>query len=66
MQHFTGQELERLRAEHPMFEFWVVFRAVGGVTWHARPLGLEKPVYNADSPGELEKNLAEPAGGSRR
>ena len=57
MEHYTGTELERLRREHPAWEFWVVYRAVGSPTWHARPLGLEKPVYNADSPGELERQL---------
>jgi hypothetical protein len=59
MRHYTGDELLRLRRDHPMFEIWVVYRAIGGVTWHARPLGLEKPVYTADSPEELEDKLAD-------
>lgn len=57
MRHYTGQELERLRREHTAWEFWVVYRAIGGVTWHARPLGLDRPVYNANSPEELEEKL---------
>jgi hypothetical protein len=59
MRYYAGQELERLRREHPMFEFWVVHRAVQGPVWCVRPLGLEKPVFNADSPAELEKKLTD-------
>jgi hypothetical protein len=66
VEHYTRRELERLRAEHPLWEFWVIYRAVGSVTWCARSKGLEKPVCNADSPEELEEKLAEPAGGSCR
>lgn len=58
MRHYTGQELERLRREHPLFEFWTIYPAVGGMIWCARPLGLEKPVINTDSPEELERRLA--------
>ena len=57
VEHYTGRELERLRREHPMFEFWVIHRAVDGQTWCARPGGLEKPIYNADSPEELVQRL---------
>lgn len=59
MRHYTGQELERLRREHPLFEFWVVYPAVGGAIWCARPKGLERPVFNADSPDDLEEKIAQ-------
>jgi hypothetical protein len=59
MRHYADRELERLSREHPVWEFWVVFRAMQGPVWCARPLGLTKPVLNADSPAELVKKLSD-------
>jgi hypothetical protein len=58
MRNRVAELLEQLREDHPLWEFWVIHRAIGGVTWCARPTGLEKPVFNADSPEELEERLA--------
>jgi hypothetical protein len=58
MEYYADRELARLRADHPMWEFWVVYRAVGAPVWCARPLGLEMPVWNAGSPEELVKRLS--------
>jgi hypothetical protein len=57
VRHYTGDELLRLRRDHPMFEFWVIYTAVRGPLWCARPVGLEKPVVSADSPEELVGKL---------
>jgi hypothetical protein len=59
MRNQVEELLEQLREDHPLWTFWVIYRAIGGVTWCARPKGLEKPVFNADSVGELEKKLAD-------
>jgi hypothetical protein len=58
MRDMTQELLATLRADHPMFDFWIVHRVYGGPVWCAKPKGLDKPVLNADSLDELEEKLA--------
>jgi hypothetical protein len=54
-----GEAAERLQAEHPAWQIWVVYRAVGGVVWCARRRDGEGKVINEDSPTALGAAIGE-------
>jgi hypothetical protein len=56
VQNTTAELLAQLRERHPLWDCWVVWRAVGGPLWCARPLASgddARDTIQADSPGEL-------------
>ena len=57
----TDETVAKLEADWPDWQIWVVFRAIGGITWCARRWDNERQVLNADSPDELAEFLHEAA-----
>ena len=47
-----------LREHWPHWEIWYVPRAIGGLLWCARLHSDHKTLINAESPDELEEQLA--------
>jgi hypothetical protein len=47
-----------LRERWPAWQIWYVPRAIGGLLWCARLHSDHKTVINAESPEELEEQLA--------
>ncbi len=63
MQNPNEDALARLQADWPLWEVWVVPRAVGGPVWCARRHedrdAVPARVLNTDSPGHLAEYIAE-------
>jgi len=56
----TDQQVIALEARHPAHQVWVIWKALGGQTWCARPRGSEdaRETINASSAEELNALLA--------
>ena len=57
----TDEIVAELEAEWPLWQIWVVPRAVGGTIWCARRWDDERHVLNAASPDELADMLEDEA-----
>ena len=57
----TDEIVAELEAEWPLWQIWVVRRAVGGTIWCARRWDDERHVLNAASPDELADMLEDEA-----
>jgi hypothetical protein len=57
-----GEAVERLQAEHPAWQIWVVYKAVGGVVWCARRRDGEGRPINEDSPAALSAAIRQADG----
>lgn len=53
MNSIVDRILARLRADWPGWKVWVIYPAVGGITWCAHRLGDERHVLNVGSADEL-------------
>jgi hypothetical protein len=53
MQNGTQRLLDELRKDWPDWRIWIIWPAVGPVTWHAHPPGDERHVIHASSCDEL-------------
>ena len=54
----ADQAVAALRERWPDWQIWYVPRAIGGLLWCARLHNDHKTVINAESPDELEEQLA--------
>ena len=54
----ADQAVAALRERWPEWQIWYVPRAIGGLLWCARLHSDHKTVINAESPEELEEQLA--------
>jgi hypothetical protein len=54
----ADQAVAALRERWPDWQIWYVPRAIGGLLWCARLHSDHKTVINAESPEELEEQLA--------
>jgi hypothetical protein len=55
----AGEIADGLRAGWPAWDIWLIYPAVGGITWCARLRDESAPAINASSSGGLEELLAE-------
>lgn len=55
----ADQAVTALRERWPDWQIWYVPRAIGGLLWCARLHSDHKTVINAESPEELEEQLAD-------
>ena len=55
----ADQTVAALRECWPDWQIWYVPRAIGGLLWCARLHSDHKTVINADTPDELEEQLAD-------
>ena len=57
MTSYEQRHLGLLQARYPAWEVWVVYRALGPNTWHARRKGDRLATLTADSPDELARKI---------
>ena len=50
MRNRTDEIVAALEHDWPNWQIWVIHKAVGGITWCARPWDDESQVLNASSP----------------
>ena len=55
----ADQAVAALRERWPEWQIWYVPRAISGLLWCARLHSDHKTVINAESPEELEEQLAD-------
>ena len=61
MGNLPNDALAQLRADWPLWEFWIVRRLYGGLVWCARRHDDHKRVLNADSAEHLAEYLEDEA-----